>query len=89
MVGDEPPFDLHFDDAPTFYVSGQPDRTDPRVRKLEPDLAGTTALESRATPRATSAAAFQGREIDERAARTEVSEAERIVAAAHRLAQSG
>ena len=85
MVGDEPPFDLHFDDAPTFYVSGQPDRTDPRVRRLERDLAGTTALESRAT----SAAAFQGREIDERRARTEISEAERIVAAAHRLAQSG
>jgi hypothetical protein len=41
----EPPFDLHFDDAPTFYVNGQPDRRDPQVRKLERDLAGTTAID--------------------------------------------
>jgi hypothetical protein len=41
----EPPFDLHFDDAPTFYVNGQPPRTDPQVRKLEHDLVGTTALD--------------------------------------------
>jgi hypothetical protein len=35
----EPGFDLHFDDAPTIYVNGQPGRTDPAVRKLERDAA--------------------------------------------------
>ena len=39
----EPAFDLHFDDAPTIYVNGQPNRTDPAVRKLEQDVGGTTA----------------------------------------------
>jgi hypothetical protein len=39
----EPTFDLHFDDAPTIYVNGQPTRTDPTVRKLERDVAGLSA----------------------------------------------
>jgi hypothetical protein len=39
----EPGFDIHFDDAPTFYVNGQPDRTDPTVRKLERDVWNATA----------------------------------------------
>jgi hypothetical protein len=39
----EPAFDLHFDDAPTIYVNGQPSRTDPTVRKLERDVAALTA----------------------------------------------
>ena len=39
----EPSFDLHFDDAPTIYVNGQPTRTDPTVRQLERDVAGLTA----------------------------------------------
>jgi hypothetical protein len=39
----EPTFDLHFDDAPTIYVNGQPNRTDPAVRKLERDVGNTTA----------------------------------------------
>ena len=40
----EPPFDIHFDDAPTFYVNGDaahpngPERTDPAVRQLERDV---------------------------------------------------
>jgi Type I phosphodiesterase / nucleotide pyrophosphatase len=34
----EPGFDIHFDDAPTFYVNGQPSRTDSTVRKLEQDV---------------------------------------------------
>jgi hypothetical protein len=34
----EPPFDIHFDDAPAVYVNGQPPRTDPGVRKLEQDM---------------------------------------------------
>ncbi len=39
----EPGFDIHFDDAPTFYVNGQPTRTDPTVRKLERDTGNLTA----------------------------------------------
>jgi hypothetical protein len=39
----EAPYDIHFDDAPTFYVNGQPGRTDPTVRKLERDVWNTTA----------------------------------------------
>jgi hypothetical protein len=35
----EPPFSLHSDSAPTVYVNGQPQRTDPAVRKLERDVA--------------------------------------------------
>ncbi|MBA3842430.1 MAG: hypothetical protein H0X39_07385 [Actinobacteria bacterium] len=40
-----PSFDLHFDDAPTIYVNGQPERTSPSVRKLERDLGGATAVD--------------------------------------------
>jgi hypothetical protein len=39
----EPGFDIHFDDAPTFYVNGNPGRTDPTVRKLERDVSTATA----------------------------------------------
>jgi hypothetical protein len=39
----EPAYDIHFDDAPTFYVNGQPSRTDPAVRKLERDVWNATA----------------------------------------------
>ena len=39
----EPPFDIHFDDAPTFYVNGQPERTNPTVRSLERDVAAAKA----------------------------------------------
>jgi hypothetical protein len=35
----EPPFSVHNDSAPTVYVNGQPDRTDPQVRQLERDIA--------------------------------------------------
>jgi hypothetical protein len=41
----EPAFDIHFDDAPTFYVNGQPGRTDPAVRKLERDVAAAKAID--------------------------------------------
>ncbi len=34
----EPTFSVHSDDAPTFYVNGDPSRTDPAVRKLEQDV---------------------------------------------------
>jgi hypothetical protein len=49
LPASEPPYDIHFDDAPTFYVSGNaahpngPDRTDPSVRQLERDVANATA----------------------------------------------
>jgi hypothetical protein len=36
-------YDIHFDDAPTFYVNGQPPRTDTTVRRLERDVGGLTA----------------------------------------------
>jgi hypothetical protein len=39
----EPSFDLHFDDAPTIYVNGQPNRTDTGVRQLERDIGGLQA----------------------------------------------
>jgi hypothetical protein len=41
----EPSFDLHFDDAPTIYVNGQPNRNDTSVRQLERDVAGTNAYD--------------------------------------------
>jgi hypothetical protein len=40
-----PVFDLHFDDAPTIYVKGQPERTNPALRKLERDTGATTAFD--------------------------------------------
>ena len=39
----EPKYDIHFDDAPTFYVNGQPERTWPLLRKLEQDVGKATA----------------------------------------------
>src|SRR4029077_1551703 len=41
----EPAFDLHFDDAPTIYVNGQPNRTDLGVRQLERDVGAATGLD--------------------------------------------
>jgi hypothetical protein len=41
----EPGFDIHFDDAPVFYVNGQPARTDPTVRSLEHDVGDLTSLD--------------------------------------------
>ncbi len=38
-------YDIHFDDAPTVYVNGQPDRTDATVRKLEQDVGSLTSLD--------------------------------------------
>jgi hypothetical protein len=37
------PFFLHFDDAPNFYIHGNPARTAPVTRQLEQDLAKLTA----------------------------------------------
>jgi len=33
--GDTTPFSIHFDDAPTFYINGNPAQTDPKTRQLE------------------------------------------------------
>jgi hypothetical protein len=33
--GDTTPFNIHFDDAPTFYINGNPGQTDPATRNLE------------------------------------------------------
>jgi hypothetical protein len=38
-------YDIHPDDAPTFYVNGQPGPTDTGVRKLERDVGGLTSLD--------------------------------------------
>jgi hypothetical protein len=38
-------YDIHFDDAPTFYVNGQPARTDATVRRLERDVGGLSAVD--------------------------------------------
>jgi hypothetical protein len=40
-----PAYSVHADDAPTFYVNGNPTRTDPGVRKFERDLLGTTIVD--------------------------------------------
>src|SRR5262249_46087132 len=36
-------YDIHADDAPTFYVAGQPAPNDPGVRKLERAVGGLTS----------------------------------------------
>ncbi|HEY4346961.1 MAG TPA: hypothetical protein VGM80_05180, partial [Gaiellaceae bacterium] len=38
-------YDLHFDDAPTIYVNGNPAPTDPGVRSLERTVGGLTSLD--------------------------------------------
>jgi len=40
-----PTFSIHNDSAPTFYVNGQPGRTDPVLRKLERDVFGLNAID--------------------------------------------
>jgi hypothetical protein len=40
-----PTFTVHRDSAPTFYVNGNPDRTDPALRKMERDVAGLQAID--------------------------------------------
>jgi hypothetical protein len=41
-INNTTPFFLHFDDAPNFYIHGNPKRTDPIARKLEQDLSTLT-----------------------------------------------
>jgi hypothetical protein len=40
-----PPFSVHRDSAPAFWVNGDPDRTDPMLRKMERDVAGLQAID--------------------------------------------
>jgi hypothetical protein len=40
-----PTFTVHRDSAPTFYVNGNPSRTDPTLRKMERDVAGLQAID--------------------------------------------
>jgi hypothetical protein len=40
-----PSFSIHNDSAPTFYVNGQPARTNPTLRKLERDVFGLNAID--------------------------------------------
>jgi hypothetical protein len=40
-----PSFVVHSDSAPTFYVNGQPDRTDATLRQFERDVAGLNAID--------------------------------------------
>jgi hypothetical protein len=45
-------FVVHSDSAPTFYVNGQPGRTDPALRTLERDVAGLNAIDPYVSPTA-------------------------------------
>ena len=38
-------YDIHFDDAPAFYVNGQPGPTDSNVRSLERQVGGLTSVD--------------------------------------------
>ncbi|MBJ7599003.1 MAG: hypothetical protein DLM67_07200 [Candidatus Nephthysia bennettiae] len=40
-----PPYSIHFDSAPTFYVQGNPARTDPVLRQFERNLAAGKAVD--------------------------------------------
>jgi hypothetical protein len=40
-----PGFDIHFDDAPTFYMNGQPDPTATSVRTLERNVGNLTSVD--------------------------------------------
>src|SRR5712691_11102508 len=45
LPASSPAFVVHNDSAPTFYVNGQPGRTDPTLRKLERDVFGLNAID--------------------------------------------
>jgi hypothetical protein len=45
LLAGTPTFTVHRDSAPTFYVNGNPDRTDPALRKMERDVAGLQAID--------------------------------------------
>jgi hypothetical protein len=45
LPASSPGFVVHSDSAPTFYVNGQPARTDPTLRTLERNVAGLNAID--------------------------------------------
>jgi hypothetical protein len=40
-----PPYSIHFDSAPTFYVNGNPARTEPTLRQFERNVAAAQAID--------------------------------------------
>jgi len=48
-AGDTTPFAIHFDDAATVYVPGQPDSSDTSVRQLERTMAGLSEVNPHTT----------------------------------------
>jgi hypothetical protein len=52
MPSGTPSFSLHRDSAPTFYVNGQPDRTNTALRKMERDVFGLNAIDPYVSPTA-------------------------------------
>jgi hypothetical protein len=44
QTGNSTPFSIHFDDAPTVYIVGNPGPTAPSTRQLERDFSGLTAV---------------------------------------------
>ena len=43
--GDATPFRVHSDDAPTFYINGNPGQTDPKTRNLEREAGGVKGFD--------------------------------------------
>lgn len=64
-AGNPTPFDIHFDDAPTVYVQGQPGPADPVVRGLERTMGTLTATDPYAGKSANLMAAMAD-EVEER-----------------------
>jgi hypothetical protein len=52
LPASSPTFVVHSDSAPTFYVNGQPDRTDSALRTLERNVAGLNAIDPYVSPTA-------------------------------------
>jgi hypothetical protein len=62
-----PAFAIHADSAPTFYVNGQPGRTDPAVRKLERDVSAAQAVDPYVSSSPTPVTLFMADPVEERA----------------------
>lgn len=60
-----PAFAIHADSAPTFYVSGQPGRTDPAVRKLERDVSAAQAVDPYVSSSPTPVTLFMADPVEE------------------------
>jgi hypothetical protein len=60
-----PPFTIHVDSAPNFYVKGQPSRTDPAVRQLEHDVFNVSAVDPYVSSTAASIVAQMADPVEE------------------------